>query len=148
MKVLVLFLATSLLPGCTTAAKLESAVGEYVYLPRIVAIDGEAEYPDAFLRPSDSPDSLDQAVDALIGALPILESATQFTDVCSIASLDDADSNLQLCRENACSRLPSTSRDKGCGYLVRLADWVEQAWLGGALPNEGGFEGQQIGGLV
>lgn len=103
-----------------------------IFLPRIVAIDDDLYYPDGFRWSGATPASLGEAVDAMFLALPKVDAEFRDLDVCTFASLDELDSGFRACKEAACLRVPLTSRERrGCGYLVRLAGWMEEAWLGG-----------------
>lgn len=119
-------------PGhAAQAVHPEVPVLDRIYLPRTVAIDDDRHYPDAFRWSGAPPVSLDDAVDSMFLALPKVDAAIPDRDVCTFNSLDDMDSGLRACTQTACLRVPPTSRERGCGYLVQLSSWMEEAWLGG-----------------
>lgn len=107
-----------------------------VYLPRIVALDDERLYPDGLRLDKRPPASLASAVDALVEALPRVEAGVADPAVCSFKDLDGMDRGFAACNEVACQSLPASSRERGCGYLVRLTQWVERNWLGGLCQFE------------
>lgn len=137
-------LVATMLVSCATTPEVETSAREPVYLPRIVAIDGQTLYPDPLSRAPNAPDSLGQAVDELARALPLVPLVQAPSSSCRFTSLDEVDLGLGLCIESACNRLPATSREKGCGYLVRLAEWTEQNWLGGLCRTTKDLPGNKL----
>ena len=106
------------------------------YLPRIVAMDEDRVYLDGLSLEKRPPTSLASAVDALFEALPRVNALVVDPAVCSFKDLDEVDQGLGACAEAACQFLAASSRETGCGYLIRLQQWVEITWLGGLCTTE------------
>jgi hypothetical protein len=106
-----------------------------VFLQRIVAVDGESSYPDPLVFTSlKIPESLLDAGQRLMEAVPTeftASSKTQAARVCAFVSPSDWKHDFEKCAELVCTSLPVGSQDRGCGYLVKVNEWVEEHWLGG-----------------
>lgn len=121
-----------LLIGCAMSPSIGREAAQKTYLPRIVAIDDDDQYPDGFYLSRNPPSTLDRAVDSVLRAIPQVPSTAETPDICKFSSLDEIDAGMKNCRHAACQRLPTTSRERGCGYLIQLGSWIEDAWLGGS----------------
>jgi hypothetical protein len=138
MKLFISLLCGSIL-SISCHARDESARPAQIFLQRIVAVDGEATYPDPLIPNSKEsggriPGSLGDAANRLAGMMPTrftASSKAQAAEVCRFGSSEQWEHDFVKCGEVVCAALPSRSKDLGCGYLVRVNEWVEEHWLGG-----------------
>ena len=125
------FAGVLLLALCVACVSTGNGKEGVVYLPRVVALDVDVHYPDPLHYGGAPPEDLQEAVTFLLQSMKLTPRALRGSDACDFSDIDDLDLRLGHCLEVACERLPRTTREKGCGYLVRVADWYESEWLGG-----------------
>lgn len=119
---------------------MDDAAGHgQIFLQRIVAVDGEATYSDPLVlntseRAARTPENLIDAAYTLTAIVPTkfdASSKIQAAELCGFSSSGKWSRDFVKCGDLVCTSLPATSQDAGCGYLIRVNEWVEENWLGG-----------------
>lgn len=120
--------------GCATVPGVEVAA---IYLQRTAITGGDqsAAYPDPLLIPESylrlPPHDLDAAVEVLKASIKTISVSVDSRSSCRVTASSMLWEVFDECVPRFCSSLPERSRDRGCGYMLKVDDWVQTTWLGG-----------------
>jgi hypothetical protein len=127
--------AIALVVAACAASPVQSPSSAGFYLDAIVSENGMNKFPDP-IHPERLegrlPGNLREAINSLEIITPIkpIES-TSSVKACSIEPDELLSDAYVRCVYDACKLLPTRSQVQDCGYITRLAHWVQRNWLGG-----------------
>ncbi|WP_162782225.1 hypothetical protein [Arenimonas caeni] len=85
--------------------------------------------PENYLRVP--PRDLRTAVEVLLTSIQTPGESVESKSSCRIKAGSKLWEVFDECVPRFCASLPERSRDSGCGYVLKLDDWIQTEWLGG-----------------